>query len=185
MEENSFVIFVLVRSMYGGGAALQNILLRKKSDDVASYSRRLILCLRAAAKYRASRMAEVAAKYMCYLWDLTWSQVPKTMRHDLVETWVLCRTNNDLFAFPPSPMVEMAVKKGANHFTFGILDLVDPDLCLRISLADYKTLSKLLYENMRSAEALRMMCSEFNYHAKGSQKLKVETSNKGQLLCRF
>lgn len=39
MDEDSFVVFVLIQSMYGGGAALQKSLKKKISDEITSYSR--------------------------------------------------------------------------------------------------------------------------------------------------
>lgn len=39
MQEDSFVVFVFVRSMYGGGAALQKFMSGKATDDMGSHSR--------------------------------------------------------------------------------------------------------------------------------------------------
>lgn len=112
-------------------------------------------CLRTAAKYRASRMAEIAVRYICDLWEPTRSPMPKTMRQDLIETWVVCRNNDDLFAFPPSSMVENTIKKSANCFAIdGLFDLVDSPSYSCISLFDYKTLSKLLFDGMNDVSNL-------------------------------
>lgn len=114
-----------------------------------------MVCLRTAVKYRASRMAEIAVRYICDLWDPTRSPVPKTMRQDLIETWVLCKNNDELFAFPPSSTVEMTIKRSASCFAIdGLLDLVDTPSYACISLFDYKILSKLLFDSMDEVGSL-------------------------------
>lgn len=77
------------------------------------------------------------------------------MRRDIIETWVSCKNNEGLFAFPSTAMIEIAIKRNADCFaTEGILDVVSPYLYSCISLSNYKALSKLLFENMQTVSLL-------------------------------
>ena len=125
-----------------------------------------MLCLRAALKYRASRMAEITTWFICNLWDSTRYQVSKTERHEPIETWVLCRNNDDLFAFPPSPMIEMVIKRSADCFASeGILNVIDSHLFSCINLSDLQDPSEDSFRKYATREPFRVLplSSFFSY----------------------
>lgn len=119
--------------------------------STGAFGRRLMSYLRAAFKYRASRLAELSLCHIQHLWQSDDKiQTIKSVRRDLIEAWTLYRHQLELVALP-SKFLQEVIRKNADCFAVdGVNDLVDEAPSIPVSPTERGYLSRLLFRNMSS-----------------------------------
>lgn len=100
-------------------------------------------------------MAEALVGHTLHLWaTIGDTHSTKSMREDLLQTWMMCKDNAELFSFSTGTLIEEAMKKHAASFAEdGIWQLLP---------SDHRHISQILFASMKPVRNRRTAKHLFN-----------------------